>query len=74
MGDPQAVEFGVTDKARAAAAVAATRLCALERQAITAKTVFGIVDRSRHRCEHKENKRNGTTAQGWQQAWPGENA
>ena len=64
----------MADKARAAAAFAAARFAALERQAVTAKTVLRIVDRSRHRCEHKENKRNGTTAQGQQQAWPGENA
>ncbi|BCG94310.1 hypothetical protein MesoLj131a_31740 [Mesorhizobium sp. 131-2-1] len=74
MGKLQPVELGMAHEPGAAAALAAAPVAALEGQAVTAKTVFGIVDRSRHRCEHKENKCNGTTAQGLQQGWPGENS
>ena len=43
MGDMQAVELGMADKARAAAALAATRLWALESQAVTAKPCSGLL-------------------------------
>ncbi|WP_287199047.1 hypothetical protein, partial [Mesorhizobium sp.] len=48
-------------KSWTAAAFAAPCLTALKGQAVAAKTVIRIVDRSRHRCEHKENKGNGTS-------------
>jgi len=68
MSDMQAVEFWVADKAWAAAALTATRLVRWKARQSRQKPLFGIVDRSRHCCEHKENRCNGTTAQRRQQA------
>jgi hypothetical protein len=73
MGKMQPVKLRMAGKARTAAPLATTGLAALKSQAVAAKTVIWIVDRSRHRCEHKENRSNGTTVQGQRQGWPGEN-
>jgi hypothetical protein len=61
MREMQPVEFRMTGEPWASAPVASPCLGALEGQAVAAKTVIGIVDSSRHCCEHKENRCNGTS-------------
>ncbi|GAA2822223.1 hypothetical protein GCM10010836_12690 [Aminobacter aminovorans] len=62
MGEVQLVELGMAQQARAAAGMAARSRPTLKGQAVAAKTVAGIVDRHRLRCEHKENKRDFMSA------------
>jgi hypothetical protein len=62
MGEMQTVALGMAQQARAAAAVAARSRPTLKGKAVAAKTVAGIVDRHRLRCEHKENKRDFMSA------------